>query len=112
MSLPQIKRCPDCGSDNVNVYTYENGWQPIETAPKECTFVLLYSATIGRAITGLWAGKESLPKTVREIWPDLEGKWCEGIYVAYDEAYNPYRPIHEVTHWRPLPSPPKENTND
>ncbi len=81
-------------------------WQPIETAPKDGTWVLLWSASDESVWTGLWRDRELLPATVREIWPDLDGKWCKDIYVAYDREHHPYQPIHEVTHWMPAPARP------
>lgn len=82
-------------------------WQPIETAPKDSTWVLLWSASCEGCWTGLWRERMMLPKAVQEIWPDLDGKWCRDIYLPNDAERYPYQPIHEVTHWMPLPDPPK-----
>lgn len=55
-------------------------WMPIESAPKDGTDVLLWC---GWAMTGLWH----------------KGEWYTADSVD---------PIYMVTHWMPLPDPPKE----
>lgn len=30
MTYPKMKPCPECGSDNVGLYTYESGWSRVE----------------------------------------------------------------------------------
>jgi hypothetical protein len=57
-------------------------WQPIEAAPRDGTEVLL------------WCG-----------WVTI-GKWEADYSLWYDE--NGINPIFQVTHWMPLPTPPKE----
>lgn len=64
-------------------------WQPIETAPKDGTFVLLFTAC--GCIEGFWS----------------YGEWEQSVCAAsYDmaHAYIECRP----THWMPLPPPPKD----
>jgi hypothetical protein len=55
-------------------------WQPIETAPKDGTDVLLWC---GWAITGLYH----------------DGQW---------RTEDKRAPIYMATHWIPLPEPPEE----
>lgn len=60
------------------------GWQPIETAPKDGTEILVYAP--GFCQTALW---ESY--TFSEGWVnDSSGNW-----------------LNDPTHWMPLPEPPK-----
>jgi len=67
-------------------------WQPIETAPKDGTFVLVYAPNVGepRVTVGSWD---------RE--PDEEGgqRWRDDLF-AWDTI--------EPTHWKTLPEPPAE----
>lgn len=89
---------------NHNGKTYypdDNGWYPIECAPKDGTECLLveppsfyspdYSIVIG------WYGED---------YNDTEGisEWLYGTGDDYSigHYYNPIRP----THWQPLPKPP------
>lgn len=68
-------------------------WQPIETAPKDGTEIDLWSPVIGRLENAKWGVK-------RQAWMDwgVDGfggvGWCA---VGY-----------KVTHWMPLPNPPKD----
>lgn len=71
-------------------------WQPIESAPKDGTWIL----TI---ISGLWAGGTPyLPAVVR--W---EKRYGEG-WLSVEQEDNGEGPMHEFmpTHWMPLPAPP------
>lgn len=63
-------------------------WQPIETAPKGRSAVLLYeSETEGLGpFIGYWSGVQWLPLTVSARWET--------------------RP----THWQPLPAPPEDSS--
>lgn len=74
------------------------GWQPIETAPRDGTRILV-------AITG----DRDEPMTVEAWWPEGAEDW----YLAgqYPARYDCAGPISEimygsVTHWMPLPAPP------
>ncbi len=59
-------------------------WQPIETAPKDGTRVLLWRRAIRDQPTPIMA----------------DGFWCETCWVW------PYI-LSEPTHWQPLPAPPE-----
>jgi hypothetical protein len=60
------------------------GWQPIETAPKDGTIVLV------------WDGENMAVADWVEFPYRPGGGWMEGIEVFSDP-----------THWMPLPEPPK-----
>lgn len=65
MTLPQIKRCPDCGSDNVNVFIYENGWKHVE-----CNHCWKLGRGEGRIVDAIrwWNAQERYPiSPVREF---------------------------------------------
>ena len=72
-------------------------WQPIETAPKndagEC---------YGPAIL-IWNDAAQLPFAC--FWGASEGNWID----AEGTNMVPHR-INDITHWMPLPEPPKETT--
>jgi hypothetical protein len=71
----------------------DNGWRPIETAPKDGTAVLLGGCSPGPAIRiGWWGNGRYLSRT--RGW---ERDWTTGA----DYGFAP-------THWMPLPDPPAE----
>ena len=66
-------------------------WQPIETAPKDGTNVLLVNRK-GNMATGLWRGRGV-----------MAGWWLRGgngPNVFFNDHHGP-------THWMPLPAPPQ-----
>ncbi len=65
-------------------------WQPIATAPKDGTVILIYGDEA--MTTAYW----------RHIQMGRDGYWalwCAGSYAEDDEV--------NATHWMPLPEPPK-----
>lgn len=83
------------GGCQQEVYACDEGeemseWQPIETAPKDGTRIVL--ATSDTAYAGRWAESQYIG-----MW------WMSGDYVAAFSKMNP------PTHWMPLPQPPKED---
>lgn len=71
-------------------------WQPIETAPKDGSPVLVYAVegcTQWKFYTPLWICR----------WEEghEDGEWIE----AGGELYTTCKP----THWMPLPKPPKDS---
>lgn len=68
----------------------EEGWMPIETAPRDGTHILAVVAG-----HHLGTGLPFIPEVVE--WLDGVGWWSEMWGVGGD--YHP-------THWRPLPAPP------
>lgn len=74
-------------------------WQPIETAPRDGTKVLLivvgYEPAVGAYYERGWDYQE-------------EGDFVqEAHYTEWCETTGPWEP----THWMPLPAPPKEADN-
>jgi hypothetical protein len=69
-------------------------WQPIETAPKDETSVLLY---------GFWEGELNARDDQPEVWKAhfaYDKWWVEGGEYYSQCVINP-------THWMPLPEPPR-----
>lgn len=67
-----------------------NAWQPIETAPKDGSSILLFCE--GNIFTG--------KRHKDEIPPYKDWWFCAGVGER------------APTHWMPLPTPPKESKND
>ena len=72
-------------------------WQPIETAPKDGTEILLWGPYCERPSPAKW----------------YDGKWCaywDGFRVIESEGDfgTDYREFDVPTHWMPLPDPPKQ----
>lgn len=61
------------------------GWQPISTAPKDGTTILVHSPLMGRVIVE-WSG----------------GGWD----IIHDFADATESTLRDATHWQPLPEPP------
>lgn len=71
-------------------FVVEQGWQPIETAPRDGTRLLCYApATEGRAAV-----------VRNDYW------WVR------ERGFALMRPTQPYTHWRPLPQPPKETGDE
>lgn len=66
------------------------GWQPIETAPKDETEIILYFRGWHKAITGHWCHDAGMP--IGGYW---YSDWC---HTDDDDV---------PTHWMPLPSKPE-----
>lgn len=61
-----------------------SGWLPIESAPKDCSRILLF-----------------IPNPLGDcVWT---GMWCDEWIVSYGKAFQ------EPTHWQPLPAGPGRN---
>lgn len=69
-------------------------WQPIETAPRDGSPVLIIDATAKtpQAYFGHWHGEWRLGSV--ENWYDEDAGYCLGF-------------LPGATHWMPLPEPPK-----
>jgi len=80
-----------------------NEWQPIETAPKDGTHILLSN---GESVShGHWLYVAAYSREIRDM---------EGFYVDQDESdgYDGWIDfvggmLPDPTHWMPLPPPPK-----
>lgn len=77
-----------------------NGWQPIETAPRDGSWFLAVSAGVDK-------------RTGRPWQPGIVAINADGDYVP-DDFHEDYFTVcaneWPVTHWMPLPAPPKEPT--
>lgn len=57
-------------------------WQPIETAPKDGVFLILYDTYQELPVIACWGGD----------------RWRENYHKKIDES--------DISHWMPLPKPP------
>lgn len=73
------------------------GWQPIETAPRDGRYLLLWEQYSDNPFVGYWA-KDSWSVCHEHV--DAEGGWNGAIVV--DKLQCP------VTHWIALPAAPKQ----
>ena len=75
----RTSNCPTCGQTDMR-------WQPIETAPKDGTEVLMFCAP-DEMVTALWSYSH---------WSLVQcGSYADDSYLFSDP-----------THWMPLPAPP------
>ena len=74
-------------------------WQPIETAPKDGTLVLIYNTLNNGTITSI-DGKIAVARYSHQHDGLEESLWEYGTY--YSGAY-----LISATHWMPLPQPPE-----
>ena len=76
-------------------------WQPIETAPKDGRWILLY------------ANNRQFEKYRCSIavakWHTWNGYGADeiGWYVSDENCHEFTREVHDPTHWMPLPEPPQ-----
>lgn len=93
----------DDARDRIEALLAERQWQPIETAPKDGTPVLLAVRNGDRRLVGeAWFN----PFTETSDGPDGAWWWANessGEYHA-DAIYMRWT----ITHWMPLPAPPAE----
>ena len=75
-------------------------WQPIETAPKDGTWVLVF----GNVCDESW---REISVAVAQYTNELNGGTTEWHwqFAWYDGGY--YGIVDDVTHWMPLPEPPQ-----
>ena len=90
----------DAARAEVARLTAANGWQPIETAPRDGSWFLAVSAGVDK-------------RTGRPWQPGIVAINADGDYVP-DDFHEDYFTVcaneWPVTHWMPLPAPPKEPT--
>ena len=73
-------------------------WQPIETAPRDGTWILL----AGGSIKYSWEGDTAPHAVVAQFTHELAvSRWQ---FAWYDGGY--YGEYEDPTHWMPLPEPP------
>ena len=79
-------------------------WQPIETAPKDGTPILAFRPKeLSKGFSGLTVNLRFVGEVIWEeldLYSDLRG-WPSGWYTYED------RLMCNITHWMPLPEPPK-----
>jgi len=68
-------------------------WQPIETAPKDGTWILVWKHDYDCPMSAQWGLLDINPNK----YTGMKG-WSGYGYIFSD-----------VTHWMPMPEPPKEN---
>lgn len=92
---PELKRrhaqfiCDKLNTSPPEARGVPEGWQPIETAPKDGTLVLLCDAVLYEPRTGCWAS----------FHPNVPGKECWRTSAIGGHRLNP-------SHWMPLPVSP------
>lgn len=105
MANDSVNAEKNIGDTSADLKT-EQGWQPIETAPKMRKLIVGYANALGKWRTILaqyWLDGELESET------DDSGFAPEGWYEA-TEAYEYLMPVDlEPTHWMPLPDPPEAN---
>lgn len=88
-------------------------WQPIETAPKDGTRILIFvpgNAAEFEHYDGIHAARFEAEmmhpetKTGRGILPELNGMWVAGGELWSDSVLE--FAYEQPTHWMPLPEPP------
>ena len=82
-------------------------WQPIETAPKDGTEVLLYAP--GRLTYGAWTEPSDVPEIKYRDGFAPEPEWEEfaPFWSSWDGGFTE---DHPPTHWMPLPAAPGATT--
>jgi hypothetical protein len=78
-----------------------NEWQPIETAPKDGTAILLHN-NIALGIKGKKAKECDDTNTVVGAW------WGDNEWICYMGLVRDPNCPFNPTHWMPLPNPPKQ----
>ncbi len=82
----------------AEVTATELNWQPIETAPKDASTVLVMKMHLGKilwAMSAYWDDNEPCPCRPPKCRPGTHRSWRSGL----DRIADP-------THWMPLPEPP------
>lgn len=91
-------RMTDNQTGGVGV-TVENGWLPIETAPKD-GLILLYGLLEPHPDAAQLYGNLDRPTRVTGYWDEIDGAWCPMGSTWEGPWFHP-------THWQHLPTPPE-----
>jgi hypothetical protein len=83
-------------------------WQPIETAPKDGTLVLVCNTLGNGTITSI-KGKIAVARYAYHLDGLDESIWEYGTYYSEDSKGNLGSYLISATHWMPLPKPPEES---
>jgi hypothetical protein len=78
-------------------------WQPIETAPKNHTDVLLYNDLNKTCVVACWGDINAADSEYGTVVHEENWGWL--ISDGHNDPIS-YRAWPYVTHWRPLPAPP------
>src|SRR5262249_39019933 len=94
----------DAFEEAADRLTSQEPWRPIESAPKGGSLIFLRSAETGRCNLGKWNADGT-------SWVDengLLGGDCYTLAVTgiWESGGGWFQP-NEVTHWAPLPAPPR-----
>jgi len=83
-------------------------WQPIETAPRDGTLVLVCNTLDNGTITSI-DGKIAVARYAYHLDGLEESIWEYGTYYSENSAGNQGAYVISATHWMPLPKPPEES---
>ena len=81
-------------------------WQPIETAPKDGTLVLVFN-TLDNGTTTSIDGKIAVARYAFHLDGLEESFWEYGTYYSENSKGNQGAYLISATHWMPLPEEPK-----
>lgn len=79
-------------------------WQKIETAPKDGTRILIWSAEIDSILSVVWDAEFDYEWDDKKDKQRYLGAWTDHAVASFGyEEYKSYQP----THWMSLPEPPQ-----
>ena len=85
----------------------EAGWKPIKTVPKDGTVILIFSNEKG--IEGVYAARN---KEELGCWAAPVGHDYPWQFLCSEHGYKFLPDYAYITHWMPLPEPPKEQPHE